>query len=205
MAVLETASVAIEPTSQNELGYHHSVASLSHSASVRVPCPVHLIIILCISSADRIRTCEWWAENPLTQTTCRRHHVLWVVFKLITFVVSIQRTNQLLHNLKIMDIRNLLLGKELSVCLLRTRTFHRQTATRWQHHAVILFRFTLQTFLCTPLQVCLPSKRCTDTRNNIRFWQDLNKLGRIFYATTRIYKKLKFFIFSYSYIIHQNF
>lgn len=51
------------------------------------------------------------------------------------------------------------------------------------------------TAICTPLQVCLPSKRCTDTRNNIRFWQDLNKLGRIFYATTRIYKKLKFFIF----------
>lgn len=24
--------------------------------------------------------------------------------------------------------------------------------------------------------------------NNIRFWQDLNKLGRIFYATTRILK-----------------
>ena len=66
MAVLEAAAVAIEPTSQNELGYHHSVASLSHSASVRVPWPVHLIIILCISSADRIRTCEWWAENPLT-------------------------------------------------------------------------------------------------------------------------------------------
>ena len=37
MAVLEAAAVAIEPTSQNELGYHHSVASLSHSASVRVP------------------------------------------------------------------------------------------------------------------------------------------------------------------------
>ena len=43
---------------------------------------------------------------------------------------------------KTMDIRNLLLGKELSACLLRTWTFHRQTATRWQHHAVILFRFT---------------------------------------------------------------
>ena len=66
MAVLEAAAVAIEPTSQNELGYHHSVASLSNSASVRVHWPVHLIIILCISSAERIWTSEWWAENPLT-------------------------------------------------------------------------------------------------------------------------------------------
>ena len=143
MAVLEAAAVAIEPTSRKELGYHHSVASLSHSASVRVPWLVLLIIMLCISSADRIRTCEWQAENLRTQTTCRRHHVLWAVFKLMIFAASIQRIHQLLHSLKIMDIRNLLLGKELSVCLLRTRTFHRQTATRWQHHAVILFRFTL--------------------------------------------------------------
>ena len=44
IAVLEAAAVATEPTSRKELGYHHSVASLSHSASVRVPWQVLLFI-----------------------------------------------------------------------------------------------------------------------------------------------------------------
>ena len=48
IAVLEAAAVATEPTSRKELGYHHSVASLSHSASVRVPWLVLLIIILVV-------------------------------------------------------------------------------------------------------------------------------------------------------------
>ena len=44
IAVLEAAAVATEPTSRKELGYHHSVASLSHSSSVRVPWQVLLFI-----------------------------------------------------------------------------------------------------------------------------------------------------------------
>ena len=68
------------------------------------------------SSADRIRTCEWQAENLLTQTSCRRHRILFEQF--------------------------------------------------------------YNSF--TQVAYAIP----------YRFWQDLNKLGRIFYATTRICKKL---------------
>lgn len=62
--------------------------------------------------------------------------------ELATSAVTVQRSNQLIYSPKIVGIRNLLLGKELPVCLLQGFEPSTERTRGGINQDVILFRLT---------------------------------------------------------------